>query len=345
MLLKDHWYIASPAIKLTATKPIAVQIGADNLALFRDGEGVAHALLDRCCHRGVKLSCGRITNGNIACGYHGWEYDGSGALVKVPSLPEGTEVPGYKVPTYQVTETADYIWVWIAGDHSEPTYQPELTAIDLKGTWLQQTAIWDVSIMDAVENQMDGAHTPFSHPGTYPTHHTDFGQAPPLKEFDAECRISEGTVEFFSPPTKSEDEPMPHWSAVGFWAAYELPYRNYVFLNTEGVKAIYNWIPLADGRCRLEFMTYHSQEAEGPTAINGRDVIYSDEELEILRQDRVLLESAHEWVKKGRRSYEKSVSTDFPQLQSRRMQRAALAGAKPDLPKGAVRRHVFSFCS
>ncbi len=43
--------------------------------LFLDGEGNPAALEDRCCHRTAKLSKGWCRNGNIVCGYHGWEYD------------------------------------------------------------------------------------------------------------------------------------------------------------------------------------------------------------------------------------------------------------------------------
>ncbi|MGH8565884.1 MAG: Rieske 2Fe-2S domain-containing protein [Gammaproteobacteria bacterium] len=34
-------------------------------------------LIDRCCHRGARLSLGTVTDGHLACGYHGWRYDRS----------------------------------------------------------------------------------------------------------------------------------------------------------------------------------------------------------------------------------------------------------------------------
>ncbi len=343
MLLKDHWYIACPSSQLHAGEPKAVQIGEHDLVVFRDGAGSAHVLLDRCCHRGVKLSCGRITDGNLACGYHGWQYDGEGVLVLVPSLAGDAKTPNHVVPAYQTMESEDYVWVWMAGESAEPTYQPGMLTDEEPGVWIQQTAIWDANIMDAVENQMDGAHTPFSHPGTYPTHHTEVGTMPPLKEHEAECRVTAEGVEFFAPATESADQPVPASSDLAYWAAYELPYRNYVFITTEDVKAIYNWIPLADGKCRLEFMTKIGQlpaDHAGPT---NRIVEFVEEELEILRQDRVLLESARVWVDRGRREYEKSVPTDFPQLQSRRLHKAALSGEQADFAKQDQKRHLFSY--
>jgi phenylpropionate dioxygenase-like ring-hydroxylating dioxygenase large terminal subunit len=54
--------------------------------LFRDDAGKPHALLNRCCHRGVQLSLGKVVDGAIACRYHGWRYDGSGRCIHIPSL-------------------------------------------------------------------------------------------------------------------------------------------------------------------------------------------------------------------------------------------------------------------
>ena len=48
--------------------------------------------------------------------------------------------------------------------------------------------------MDAVENQLDVAHTPFSHPGIYPGHGTEDGVMPPLRQIDVECRMVNGGV-------------------------------------------------------------------------------------------------------------------------------------------------------
>ena len=53
---------------------------------------------------------------------------------------------------------------------------------------------------------------------------------------------------------------------------------------------------------------------------------FDDSELKLLAQDRVLLESAKPWIDLGRRSFEKSVPQDFPQLLARRLHRAALEG-------------------
>ena len=64
------------------------------------------------------------------------------------------------------------VWVWIAGESKAPTHQPAVVGIGNRH-WIQQTGHWKANIMDAVENQLDVAHTPFSHPGIYPGHGTE----------------------------------------------------------------------------------------------------------------------------------------------------------------------------
>jgi len=63
------------------------------IVAFRDEQGVA-AFKDLCIHRGTALSLGYITDGHLTWLYHGWEYDRSGACVHIPSLPEGSSIPG-----------------------------------------------------------------------------------------------------------------------------------------------------------------------------------------------------------------------------------------------------------
>ena len=332
-LLKDHWYVGCPSSRLTTSAPRAAQIGEFNLVLFRDADGRPRALLDRCSHRGVRLSLGRVTEGRIACGYHGWEFDADGELRHVPSLTAGDKVPVCSVPAFPVVERDFYVWVWIAGQSPAPTYQPQLIGIGERN-WIQETAIWDVNVIDAVENALDVAHTPFLHPGIYPGHRSEDGIIPPLHQFTVECCVVDGGVELHIPPRPEGISESRSWEQLSVWARFELPYRNYVFLLRRGTFAILNWTPLADGSCRLDFMGAFDAERDRtgatPTAL------FREEELKILTQDRTMLESARPCVDEGR-DFERSVMSDFPQLLARRLYQAALNGNEFDFD----RRRIF----
>lgn len=334
MLIRDHWYVGCRSGQLTDASPEATQIGDLDLVLFRDLDGRPKALLDRCCHRGVKLSLGRMAGGNVSCGYHGWEFDGDGRLVRVPSLIEGEKMPSCSVPSFPVVERDFYVWVWVAGESEIPTYEPGLIGIGNR-QWIQQTNIWDVNIMDAVENQLDVSHTAFSHPGIYPGHKTDDGVPPPLRQFAHECGLVDGGVEIHVPPRSGNDEVPRRWDQMRTWARFELPYRNYVYLVNEKTLAIYNWVPQANGSCRLEFMGAKIDESESISS--APMAVFMEQELKLLLQDRTLLESARPWIDKGRRDFEKSVPQDFPQLLARRLHRSAREGRTSTLQDSKMR--------
>lgn len=326
MLICDHWYVACPSSQLERDRPRAVQIGEHRLVAYRDGSGRPHALLDRCPHRGVRLSLGRVVGDRLACGYHGWEFSTSGELECVPSLDPCAKRPRAVVPSFPTREVDHYVWVWMAGEHRTPTHEPALRGI-VPADWIQHTAIWKTAVLPAVENQLDLAHTPFAHPGIYPGHPTAPGEIPPLAASEYECRSDGRSVVLFSPPSGCADAPAPALEESAL-ALFELPYRNYVFLHQLGVRAIYNWVPLGKGMCRLEFMA-----AEGIRERDGEvRVEYLEEELELLAQDRRLLESAQLWRDSAEPPFERSVQSDAPQLMARRLLERALRGSNARSP-------------
>ena len=341
MIIRDHWYVACPSSQLSQSALRGVQVGEDLLVVFRSSDGEPRALLDRCCHRGVRLSRGHIRNGRIACAYHGWEYEATGKLAFVPSLGEGSSPPAHEVPSFPAVEKDHYIWVWIAGESSEPTYQPAIRGL-ADGLWIQQTGIWKTNVMPAVENQLDVAHTGFAHPGIYPGHKTSPGERPPLRDLEFECRCDSESVVVFAPPRDdpSDSPPSPEKPEGGI-GRFELPYRNYVFLAADGTRAIYNWVPLSEGSCRLEFMGYSEAARNGADEVEGRQVVFLEGEIELLSQDRLLLESAQHWLETGKGEYERSVASDVAPLMARKVVARALRGVHANSNDRRTQRRVF----
>ena len=69
-------------------KPLRVVVAGEALVLFRGRGGRLGALLDRCPHRGVALSLGRVTKqGCLECPFHGWQFDETGSTRHVPLNP------------------------------------------------------------------------------------------------------------------------------------------------------------------------------------------------------------------------------------------------------------------
>ena len=88
----ESWYIAAETRELKS-RPLSREVAETPLVLFRDHRGIAHALFDRCPHRNVQLSKGKVVKGRLQCPYHGWEFSGEGVCEHIPALPEGTHIP------------------------------------------------------------------------------------------------------------------------------------------------------------------------------------------------------------------------------------------------------------
>lgn len=97
-----------PASALRKDRPAGVRIGGRGFALFRDARGAPAAVADLCPHRNASLSAaGRVREGKLTCGYHGWTFDGEGkgTCLSQPSLQRcDTE-------SFQVIERLGYLWL------------------------------------------------------------------------------------------------------------------------------------------------------------------------------------------------------------------------------------------
>jgi len=127
--LRNAWYAACWARDLTGDAPVAKTILGDPMVLWRTDAGAPVALEDRCCHRHLPLSRGRLTGPTIQCGYHGLEFDASGACVKVPG--QSRIPPGAAVASWPASERHSMIWVW-PGElaKADPALIPDLWWLD-----------------------------------------------------------------------------------------------------------------------------------------------------------------------------------------------------------------------
>jgi len=101
---------------------VATRVLGQDLAVWRSATGLAQAWLDRCPHRGVRLSLGRVVGDRLACAYHGWEFAAeSGLCVAIPALADLAEVPGrVQAGVCGVTEARQMVWVRLQSGASAP---------------------------------------------------------------------------------------------------------------------------------------------------------------------------------------------------------------------------------
>lgn len=159
-------HVWSPVVRADALRdtPLGVTLAGEKIALFRDGRGGVGALVDRCPHRGVALSLGSVTReGCLACPFHGWEFDATGANVHVPLNPDAKREQLGATPL-PAREIGGLVWVYTApGARApvEPSPPDGLTRDDLARTVVQQD--WATHWTRAMENMLDSPHVPFVH--------------------------------------------------------------------------------------------------------------------------------------------------------------------------------------
>ncbi len=141
MTTRCDWFPALPAQALTvANTVVAASVCGQDLALWRSASGSVQAWEDRCPHRGVALSLGRVLGDRLACAYHGWEYAaGDGRCVAIPAMPH-QPVPGKVcVKTFAAAECQGMVWV--APAENPPAVPPPVAATDTTPHFLRSIAI------------------------------------------------------------------------------------------------------------------------------------------------------------------------------------------------------------
>jgi phenylpropionate dioxygenase-like ring-hydroxylating dioxygenase large terminal subunit len=165
--LEDRWYVIADAAQLRAGRPLALRRFGEPIVLWRDAEGQAVGLPDRCPHRGVPLRNGKVREGTIECPFHGFRFDGRGQCSRMPC--EGNEpglVSRYRTRALVLREAHGWIWLW----RGEPRERyPALEYFDevRPGDALHTTSVtWSTNYIRCIENQLDFTHLPFVHATT-----------------------------------------------------------------------------------------------------------------------------------------------------------------------------------
>jgi phenylpropionate dioxygenase-like ring-hydroxylating dioxygenase large terminal subunit len=167
-MLPLHWFIACDAAEL-GSSPIARTIQDTPLVLFRDGDGRVAALLDRCPHRNVPLSAGRMTDGLLECGYHGWRFDGAGACRFVPALASEPDRKARRAPVYPTIEQDGFVWVYSTPDVTPLRAPYRFPAVDGRYATIRRSVTMPGPMRHALENALDVPHTAFLHGGLFRT--------------------------------------------------------------------------------------------------------------------------------------------------------------------------------
>jgi phenylpropionate dioxygenase-like ring-hydroxylating dioxygenase large terminal subunit len=163
--LRERWWCIGPS-GLFQNKPVRLIRLGEALVGWRDSQGKLSLVEDRCPHRGIQLSIGKVAGDDIACAYHGVQVDGAGVVTAVPGMPDCNLVGRKLAKAYPVVEHFQGVWAWFGEEAPPPLDLPEeLLSPDWTGFIVSAT--WKNNYLYAVDNLVDPLHTRYLHEESY----------------------------------------------------------------------------------------------------------------------------------------------------------------------------------
>lgn len=288
----DHWHPVMLEREL-ADGPSRARLCGEDLVIFRSGDGVA-ALPDRCGHRAMRLSAGRVRDGRVECPYHGWQWDRDG-VARVPASPKHCP----KMTSFDAVARDGAVWVRRRGAITR--FPP----LDVAGWWCFARHRLRVSapLELVLDNFIEVEHTP--------TTHLVLGYAAgSMAEVETRTTLRDDAVEVFN---KGRQKPLPlplrallglaadddfidHW-VTRFSPVYTV-YEQYHLGHADGalrparlrIAVFFN--PVDDGETELVVLAYASQPPWGRLGANAAAYpLVRALLVEELRRDKVMIES------------------------------------------------------
>ena len=127
-------------------------------------------MIDRCPHRNVPLSLGRLREGLLECRYHGWRFDQAGACKAIPGLCDHD--PGRRgraAETVPCVEQDGFVWVFPGSAEPSAAAPPfRFPCVDDPAYDTVRRSLKSAGTIHAVaENALDVPHTAFLHGGLF----------------------------------------------------------------------------------------------------------------------------------------------------------------------------------
>lgn len=227
MFLRDYWYVAAWSDEV-GREPLARRLLGEDIVLFRKRDASVVALEDRCAHRRLPLSAGRVVDDTIQCGYHGLVYDCSGTCVKIPGQARPEHVG---VKAYPVLERDRFVAVWMGepalADESRIVSFPKLSdpgwgvtkvRLHVKGNYLL-----------IVDNLLDLSHVAYVHNSTIGNAAVAEDAEVKFARYDQRVRVTREMNGV--PAARTYAEFGPHEGVFDRWQLSEFYPPAYFFIN------------------------------------------------------------------------------------------------------------------
>ncbi|MFC2046384.1 Rieske 2Fe-2S domain-containing protein [Chloroflexota bacterium] len=328
-MIPNQWYVLMVS-KQVKDKPVGVTRMGEKLVFWRDGTGSVSCLRDKCPHRGVELSKGRVVDGHIQCPFHGFEYDTSGRAVHIPAHGRNAPVPQVlKAHSYPTYEAHGFVCVWWGDNPPEDVQLPRFfDDIDEGFTCATIHDLWNAHYSRAIENQLDVVHVPFVHYNTIGRGIGELVDGPGMKWIDEDMfyvyafnREDDGT-----PPKRTSEVEVPPKDRE-FKLEFIFPnlWQNYI---SQDVRIIVAFAPV-DEEHTLLYLRFYQKFLPVPGL--GGLVAWAAMPFNrlVLHQDRRVVETQQPRPS-GLRIGEKMIQGDRPIIEYRRRREELIEAARKE---------------
>ena len=114
--VENAWYVIGMSPEFERNVLHGTIVAKKPVVIWRSAEGNVVAFDDRCVHKRMPLSCGKILeNGAVECAYHGFAYNSQGQCIAIPSQSDLPIPTRAKLRPFPVVEQDGVVWLW-AGD-------------------------------------------------------------------------------------------------------------------------------------------------------------------------------------------------------------------------------------
>jgi phenylpropionate dioxygenase-like ring-hydroxylating dioxygenase large terminal subunit len=164
--LENAWYVAAWADEVSET-PLARTLLDQPIVFYRKADGTPVALQDRCPHRFVPLSGGKVCGDEIECPYHGLTFSDQGRCTHERANELNRE--RFRLRAYPLTELYGCLWIWM-GDaaRADPALIPHFPFFDAPTHVIAGRGLTHIAANYTLEldNLLDLSHLDFVHPTT-----------------------------------------------------------------------------------------------------------------------------------------------------------------------------------
>ncbi len=165
--LRRCWLPVALEADVPEASPLGVRLLGERWLVARLG-GELVAMRDRCPHRLVPLSAGRIVDDELECAYHGYRFDSTGRTTTIPALSSEVPIPPKAcVDTARVSVKFGLVWICLADEPLDDIIDDAGYLDPVNDLFVAGPFTTRVSAAILTDNFLDAAHFPFLHAKTF----------------------------------------------------------------------------------------------------------------------------------------------------------------------------------